>query len=934
MGMSLTMSTVSTAETSTTGGSDHVSMPPEMIRITSSLEDLSTVPEGSTSKETATKSLDEYELSKQTLSLSFSKLSPSSSRDALARAQSELREEFQEDAEELTTTKSNRSMGSATSTSTKSNEEKLKYETAINSLKDQVALANRLAKLRLDEIQRLESTMDEMRDNREQADIIRDLNHQLSEIKAQKDKDLEDMKQTMERRIDEIRKEMETRESPSSRSTGKSSPDRVVQVQQEIDQVKAKLEEKALDVELERQLHQLTDELSNVKRELAKKSRELSDIRKENEELQSVSSSRSMSESEELLRVKEELADLTEKLAITSQSLSDASGESRTYAAEQNLRPLLDGSRSGRPPMAESRGITRSRSHSPNARWRQLDSNNIRLQQEKERLTEENAKLSKKLDARLIFENDVNQKELELLRNEVLRLKTENDEASRQLSAYSKDLDGLRRKAEDGDSEMTNATKEKQALAARLSDMTKEHQTETTALKSENAKLREALDEYCAVEEAMQITSNEQELLREKLQEAKAKLDEADSVRERAISILRSEHDERIKTLKAELQRVRSGTAAEIAQLERDKKQTLAKLNEEHKNDISRLKEQAFAQNETSALEERLFECQKHLEESRTEIARLNEAVHESEQASKREIDAVQEKLLEVIQQNEQLRQQNSHFNDKMKTAEESHNKQFEELLGQLDLVEADHIETIGERNKVIADKEAAISTLASQLADALNKVKELGQNVTDEQNARKSVEQRRQESETLVKSQRKEITVLKQTHETFVSQAAKLQEEACQEAREEMIRKAESQFQQANQHYIKLRKQFEESQLKVKRLETQSRAAKKASDELLMEKETVEADLKAQVATLLAAKAKLEADNARRVKDHRRELEDSLQCVADLEERIEAAETGRQALIDQRDKAVRDYEDMKGFSEELMTMLEAGKDGEGTVKS
>jgi DNA repair exonuclease SbcCD ATPase subunit len=170
------------------------------------------------------------------------------------------------------------------------------------------------------------------------------------------------------------------------------------------------------------------------------------------------------------------------------------------------------------------------------------------------------------------------------------------------------------------------------------------------------------------------------------------------------------------------------------------------------------------------------------------------------------------------------------------------------------------------------------------------------------------------------------ELTTLKKTHEQYIVDSVGATEMACDEARQETIEEAEFQFKQANQLYIKLKKQYDACKAKVEQLE---KDLQKATGRLELAG-VHETNLKAQVTELKASKMKVEADGARKAKEYRREMERLLSGAESFEKKLKEAESSNRSnlkrltsVLSEKEKLQKEYVEIKNVCEELMTLVE-----------
>jgi hypothetical protein len=269
-------------------------------------------------------------------------------------------------------------------------------------------------------------------------------------------------------------------------------------------------------------------------------------------------------------------------------------------------------------------------------------------------------------------------------------------------------------------------------------------------------------------------------------------------------------------------------------------------------------------------------------------------------------------------------------YERKLELVSTDHRMQLDELLAQLDLVEAEHKQKISETEKVTNEKDTVIADLGAQLADAHAREQEV-----DATHKKLAVNLARVEEEAAqakedVEDLKKKLEKSKAASDKFMAGEAERRERACDEAREEMIERAELQFKAANDLYVKLKREYDSSIGKVERLESELKSVKAKLEKAKNEKEDALADLKVEVAELKAANASTESDAASRAKDYRREMEGLLKAANDFENKVKDAESTSRSLerslsavAAAKTKLQQEYDEMKNVCEELMVMVE-----------
>ncbi|KAL7567832.1 hypothetical protein ACA910_000578 [Epithemia clementina (nom. ined.)] len=399
-----------------------------------------------------------------------------------------------------------------------------------------------------------------------------------------------------------------------------------------------------------------------------------------------------------------------------------------------------------------------------------------------------------------------------------------------------------------------------------------------------------------------------------------------------AIEMFRKEKEElleQIRNMESQLQ---------SEQLERVDK--LEEFREQHSIHVEKLKRECAAKLEVARqeTEKRIEELQREHEMKIEEMessyvgGTTNFAGFSSEELAK--LKAREKELTETISSMQSAAEERAKkFEQQIKEVAESHAKELEDLISQLDLVEAEHLEKVKSKERIAEQKDEIITALSNQLSEALDRMK------SNEASSKgfSALQEELEEARSQIESLTYELDSLKKTHENFVSEAEEIREKACDAAREEMIERAEGQFRQANELYVKLKKQYDTSKGKVEKLSKELKEAKSQLESHTHEREESESSLRAEVAELKAQNAKIEAQSAQKAKDYRREMEGLLKAAEDFEKKCKEAESNAKAakkalnamtlekneLQQNLDTLMSEHEEMKQVCEELMAELE-----------
>lgn len=448
------------------------------------------------------------------------------------------------------------------------------------------------------------------------------------------------------------------------------------------------------------------------------------------------------------------------------------------------------------------------------------------------------------------------------------------------------------------------ATTEIGALRAEVEEMKERHQTEVDELKVEfERSMQQARTEGVNHEEALrsQFKEEKQELLKSREAEVAAFQGTIEELRmqhqdEIELAKLKSKEEaaievnyleDKIRSIEVEFENEKieliQTTSKDIEELE----EQIKKMNEMHEEEVELVRSEArdevdelhgqiqllhselnekpsgYTEDFVSQLKAKFEDDMMDVKsKAKCEMERLRfeleSAITEREEAFKKttklqsQLSELQERL---ATKSEQAR---SDFERQLKELRQDHAKESDELLEQLDLVEAEHVDRFQKLQVVVGEKETVISAMGSQLADSesrcvtTSKKLELLNKEVERLNSALAV------ATTEVGARRQEILELTEKHAIASENHVLLREKACEEAREEMIERAEKQFEERQEMYRTLKNRFDNSTSMISVLERDLRFAKKETEELKKRKEGREADLLDEIAQGKAGKRSL----------------------------------------------------------------------------
>jgi chromosome segregation ATPase len=194
-------------------------------------------------------------------------------------------------------------------------------------------------------------------------------------------------------------------------------------------------------------------------------------------------------------------------------------------------------------------------------------------------------------------------------------------------------------------------------------------------------------------------------------------------------------------------------------------------------------------------------------------------------------------------------------YESQVREVRAEHGKEIEEMLSQLDLVEAEADQRYARTEKVVIAKDAVISALGSQLAEAQTRLNTFTERHDSMSRELEATHEEAQYAASEIEKKNQAIQRMKVAHEQALENELVLREKTCEDAREEMIARAEQQFDQANATYKKLKQEYDTAVVKLSGLEKDLKAAKKEVHEAKKKQESREFDLADKLAQAKACK-------------------------------------------------------------------------------
>ena len=534
------------------------------------------------------------------------------------------------------------------------------------------------------------------------------------------------------------------------------------------------------------------------------------------------------------------------------------------------------------------------------------------LKDEIQSLKEENEEILKK-------KQDIGEKMVEEMKNHMEDLKASHEEEIRKLKEMLEN--------------QTKSAEEKQAK------ITVEFETNATELKTNYEQKIESLNT-----EMNELQSNQKDELARVKADASEEMDnirtELDRIRtefEDEKTELKEQNTAEVKALEDQIKSMSELHKEELDLAAVESREQINVLNEKIKKleaDLLAKASEGLTQDEFDQMKSTL---ETDLDNAKAEKDRLLNEVKSLQEDKAAEIEKssrLESRILEVKSENAaKIEKIKSEYDRQIHEVKSEHGRESEELLTQLDLIEAEANQRFQSAQANVTEKDAVISALGSQLAAAESRVESTSK---EYEALKKEIDSLRSDLAVVTatnENSEKEITKLIEQHEKEMEEQVALRESACNEAREEMIALAEGQLAERNQYYQALKRELDNSQSKTSVLERDLRFAKKEMDEMGKRHEAREADLRDELAQSKASIATEEAKRKRAAKIHQTELERAKQVELELEAKYDESKKTSQSiqktlakLVTEKQKLESELAEVTAISEELADLCEKNK--------
>jgi len=213
----------------------------------------------------------------------------------------------------------------------------------------------------------------------------------------------------------------------------------------------------------------------------------------------------------------------------------------------------------------------------------------------------------------------------------------------------------------------------------------------------------------------------------------------------------------------------------------------------------------------------------------------------------------VRQLKIKCLELERQIDASKAEYEEQMFKTKNEHASQIEELLLDLDKVEADHCEVVQSLKNELRMKDATISALSKSIVEATSKSSALEQTTASYSSQIKSIEREKAVISEAVKNLEVVIQKTKSEHLKELEDEQKKGRDACDKLESDMIKAAEDQFKKANAEYLRLKREHESSLDRIGKLEKQLLETRLLNEKILQERKTKECESDALVARLKA---------------------------------------------------------------------------------
>lgn len=499
------------------------------------------------------------------------------------------------------------------------------------------------------------------------------------------------------------------------------------------------------------------------------------------------------------------------------------------------------------------------------------------------------------------------------MEHDILKLKTEIDDL---LSKEAQNQVDLHTKYEAQISQL------QAELKTTVGIYSSEHQAEMESLMAQRATEKEA--------QTMAFES-EKKAFEERITNLEESLARSSAMHANAVAEMEKTHATKVEQITIALEEERSSQARQLQQKDElaSKIQllevALSSLTTEQARQIADIKA-----SHASEINEMTLQRQRQLDDLRVEMERrMAETLSHLSEVATRE-----KALLEKVSTLEaEVGQAQGDVQRRVQELRKEHSSEIDELISQLDLVEAENKKEFTLLENKMKQKDAIIAALGTQLAEATSRRNEQD---AEHQNTIEALQAAKDEAH-LAKLQcatfEANLERSKVDYKKAIEDEKRKRQEAREEVRAEMIHAAEEQFAKANVEYLRVKSEFESTLLKLGKIEREFKVVCVELETAKKECATKEVEMTAELAQTRATVATNEAMSARKVQEYSLEIERLNKAHQELQAKLndsflncKAAHQSLGTIVAEKEQLAKENRDLKEVCEELMAIVEAEK--------
>ena len=525
------------------------------------------------------------------------------------------------------------------------------------------------------------------------------------------------------------------------------------------------------------------------------------------------------------------------------------------------------------------------------------------------KLSEENGALRqqpKDIAEQMLDETKKHMEELKIShKEEILRLQKSLNDEIRNSEEQQKKLES-KFEMERNDLKMRHETK----IESLMQDMQELRLSKTDELSIAKSSSMEEIDslQFQLRQLKTEFEKEKNEIIKNKSKEWQALEDQIKSMNEmhkEELELAASESKEEADLLKQKIIELETKSSGNITE------DSLKKMKSDFENTLKEVEAKAAADRECLVAEIKMLKEEKE------------SAIQEVRKFESQIVDIQEQNALKVEKAKEE-------YDRQIREVKAEHGSESDELLAQLDLIEAETTQRFKNAEAAVKEKDAVIAALGSQLAESESRSAAMNK---EYETLKEVLESLRSDLEVVSSSndaRENEIASLIERHSKEMDNEIASREKACEEAREEMIALAEKQLDERQEYYQALKRELDNALSKISVLERDLRLATKESEESRRRHEAREADMRDELAQSKAAIAAKQASLIRTEKVHQAELDRAREAESILKAKFEESQATSQSvqkalakLVTEKQTLERELSDVTAISEELATICE-----------